>query len=718
MAPKSFSQGDSQLIADLHSLHKKSPKLVKPVQYAMPAVPEITIESWRMNEFKYYDIPSPFPTLARGLFSAEEKGEKGGESRYRIAVRGYDKFFNIGEVPWTTLLVASKHSIGPVPGVPESHAQAGERWLLRHLEKAGKTTEQLAEVLWEKNWTAVAEPQLCDDNFEEHVLPYSPEKTGLHLHGLNECSRHFKTQSTAVVGAFAREWGFIVTPSFELRSIPEVKAFTEEIGRSGRWNGDALEGFVVRTTVSSPPTDGRACADASPYAPGSSFFFKVKFDEPYMMYRDWREITKSLLSRGESANLPKNKMKRPETKVYVEWVRGEIKRHPTLFEGYVKGHGIIATRERFLEWLETKEGRNKQKMVETVEEAPQSPGKKFGKTIIMPVAVPGVGKTTISVALADLFHFGHTQSDDVRAKKRGPPFVQNVKRLLRDHEVVIADKNNHLRKHREDLRDAVRGMRPPVRLLALNWSLDRPHAVIHRIYSPWDGTSKLHEDVLWQFLRSTESLNDSEADATVEMDIGEDLEDSLARAIDGIVRVLGLPRPDVERVGAALAKARGYKPARTDAKQAAKEPATPRYFGLLAEIDLVDALDAHLTRQEGPVREFWDALKAQGRVARRPHVTIVHSKLLPGNITLWERCAALHALSAPPLFRARLGHVVANERIVAATVEDLGVDNPEEDEGQEGSSFVSQLDPGLRRRLHITIGTKDASILAAEAARW
>jgi tRNA ligase len=99
MAPKSFSQGDSQLIADLRALHKKSPNLVKPVQYAAPAVPEITIESWKMNEFKYYDIPSPFPTLARGLFSAEEKGEKGGGSQYRIVVRGYDKFFNIGEVP-------------------------------------------------------------------------------------------------------------------------------------------------------------------------------------------------------------------------------------------------------------------------------------------------------------------------------------------------------------------------------------------------------------------------------------------------------------------------------------------------------------------------------------------------------------------------------------------------------------------------------------------
>lgn len=105
MASKHFSQDDSQLISDLHSLHKKSPKLVKPIQYVVSTDPEITVESWKMNEWKYYDIPSPFPTLARGLFTMEEKGE--GQSRYRIVARGYDKFFNIGEVPWTNVSYAS-----------------------------------------------------------------------------------------------------------------------------------------------------------------------------------------------------------------------------------------------------------------------------------------------------------------------------------------------------------------------------------------------------------------------------------------------------------------------------------------------------------------------------------------------------------------------------------------------------------------------------------
>jgi tRNA splicing ligase len=110
-----------------------------------------------------------------------------------------------------------------------------------------------------------------------------------------------------------------------------------------------------------------------------------------MMYRDWREITKSLLSKGESANLPKNKMARPETKTYVAWVKDEIKRNLSLFDGYTKGHGIIATRERFLEWLETDEGKRGKGKTETDKQAAKPPGKEFGKTIIMPIAIPGVG---------------------------------------------------------------------------------------------------------------------------------------------------------------------------------------------------------------------------------------------------------------------------------------------------------------------------------------
>ena len=101
------SSEDSDLVASLHALQAKSPRLIKSSTYPAPADPSIQVRSWKMNEFKYYDVPSPFPTLARGLFTREipdDSQEEGKASKtYQIVARGYDKFFNIGEVPWTTV---------------------------------------------------------------------------------------------------------------------------------------------------------------------------------------------------------------------------------------------------------------------------------------------------------------------------------------------------------------------------------------------------------------------------------------------------------------------------------------------------------------------------------------------------------------------------------------------------------------------------------------
>jgi tRNA ligase len=53
---------------------------------------------------------------------------------------------------------------------------------------------------------------------------------------------------------------------------------------------------------------------------------------------------------------------------------------------------------------------------------------------------PFSGKTAVAVALAHIFGFGHTQSDDVQAKKPAPVFIKNVTKLLEKQDVVIADK--------------------------------------------------------------------------------------------------------------------------------------------------------------------------------------------------------------------------------------------------------------------------------------
>jgi tRNA ligase len=289
------------------------------------------------------------------------------------------------------LLITSKHSIGPVSGSEESHAQVGERWLLKHLEDAGKKPEQLAARLWEKQWTAVAE--LCDDSFEEHVLPISREMSGLHLHGINANSGDFNTQAQPVVDAFAEEWGFIKTASIVLNSVKEVREFTEETGKTGKWKDEAVEGFVVRTTIGPRPADPQN--DTPPYTPGTSFFFKVKFDEPYMMYRDWRELTKALLSakqRGniKNAKISKGKLRRKETVIYKQWVENEILRNPKAFDSYSKNRGIIAVRDQFIRWLESPEGSRAKESVQVPDPAETSE-KLNGKVVLVPIAVPGCG---------------------------------------------------------------------------------------------------------------------------------------------------------------------------------------------------------------------------------------------------------------------------------------------------------------------------------------
>ena len=112
-----------------------------------------------------------------------------------------------------------------------------------------------------------------------------------------------------------------------------------------------------------------------------------------MMYRDWREVTKILLNTKGSlsdARLPKSKLTRPQTKLYVKWVKAEIGKNHSQFQDFNKGKGIIATRERFLKWMETEEAKET-----VVDEEASASNVTFGKTIILPIAVPGVGERSI-----------------------------------------------------------------------------------------------------------------------------------------------------------------------------------------------------------------------------------------------------------------------------------------------------------------------------------
>lgn len=242
-----------------------------------------------------------------------------------------------------------------------------------------------------------------------------------------------------------------------MNTLAEVRSFTQSVEDKGEWEGEPVEGFVVRCTVAPPPNNDASLetdldnlsltASTPPAAPvertkngkikqtlppkplvpppypsGSPFFFKIKFEQPYLRYRGFREITKALLPlleplvpsdsknplnqpQKKEVKVPRSKLQDPESVLYESWCRRVMETNPEWFEGIKKGKGIVAVRERFLEWCETEEGSGE--LTEAREKFDGRGGKGetmkgedgkkrgeegWGKTILFPVAVPGCGE--------------------------------------------------------------------------------------------------------------------------------------------------------------------------------------------------------------------------------------------------------------------------------------------------------------------------------------
>jgi tRNA ligase len=252
---------------------------------------DIELTGWKFQDWAYSKKNSNLPTQARGLFTLGDK----------IVVRGYDKFFNVGELPVTswesieqntigpyyatlkengcivflsgledgTLIVTSKHSTGPRADTPNerNHSWVAKVWVERHLASAGKTSEELARELYSKNATAVGE--LCDDSFEEHILPYTGSRAGIYLHGMNQNCPQFISAPWSDVSSLAHEYGFHETKYHTAPTLTSLKEFLFKCAETGSWGSEDVEGFVIR------------CKKVD----GSDFFFKYKFEEPYLMYR-------------------------------------------------------------------------------------------------------------------------------------------------------------------------------------------------------------------------------------------------------------------------------------------------------------------------------------------------------------------------------------------------------------------------------------------------
>nr|CAG8540912.1 4063_t:CDS:2 [Entrophospora candida] len=693
----------------------------------------ITVSSWKIKEGDYKK--SHVLTMARGLFTRKAEDE-----RYEIVIRGYNKFFNVGEMktwkdlmshtespyeltvkengcvifigglPGGHLIVTSKHSTGERQGVI-SHAVKGTEWVERHLASTKKSPNDLANFLYKNKLTAVAE--LCDDSFEEHVLPYPSEISGLYLHGMNYNVIDLKTWPSEKVQEFAREWGFIPTQYIMKKSIDEVKEFTDKIGKNGHYDGRAVEGFVIRTKDRST---------------GECFFFKVKYDEPYFMYREWREVTKTIL------NKKKPKSKYALTQKYINWVTEKLRTEPGLFEGYKMNHGIIKIREMFL---------NDQKMPgETL--ISTKVDKEFKKTLIITIASIGCGKTSLSLALSKLFGFEHTQKDDMTSRV---DFYKNIGDLLETHYVVIADWDNLTLKLRKTLIEAVKSRHQNLFIVGLYWYHD-----INNLEEVYKITSKRvfergehhqscipdipeYERLMWSFLRSFEPLDsnhgiDGQFNLVIELKIANDLKDNLKIAIEQLKTILEMREPSKEEIVKAIEEATHYEPTvhkiiekRSPEKSnrykdtlpspdpyknnptpslSPKKTNKPRnkppvYYGVkLVNFDMENFLADFFRENPNVDSGTFHKLQQNNRIKIDGHVTLIHRNLLKNNPSeeikeMWEQCKNLSDLKTQ----------------VKLYIDKLIFD------GEKMALVVKGIEPfikSINEIPHITVGTIDSSV--------
>lgn len=452
---------------------KKKTFTCKKSTFEVEGTKDVTVDSWKFNDWDYKR--SDLPTHARGLFTTHRK-----DGVPEIAVRGYDKFFNVDEVNNTRwrnietntrgpyelsvkengciifisgleddkLLVCSKHSTGVRSDQIVSHAQAGERWVERHVASVGRSVQDLARELRQMNVTAVGE--LCDDRFEEHVLAYDEAAAGIYIHGLNYNLPEFATMSGARVHEFADEWGF-KKAKFEIREdLDAVKRFLEGCAETGTWDGRETEGFVIRCQMSEGGT-----------GPYRDWFFKYKFEEPYLMYRQWRECTKAVIA----GRLPRIRKHEKITEEYLQFARRQFIKYPKLAKEYNQNHGIIGLREAFLQ----ERGLKGSEIIAM--EAQGNKGKETTRDVVLAtIASLGCGKTTVALALVHLFGWGHVQNDNIPKQKNKPKkFAFEITKEMETHPVVIADRNNHQRRERKQLFDDIFPVIQNTRFVALHY---------------------------------------------------------------------------------------------------------------------------------------------------------------------------------------------------------------------------------------------------------
>ncbi|XDG10222.1 hypothetical protein ABKA04_009837 [Annulohypoxylon sp. FPYF3050] len=757
-----YREQEPQEVENLvQSLANKSGKGVKARKntYDVKGSDGITVDSWRLNDWDYKK--RNLPTYARGLFTTRKRN-----GQHEIVVRGYDKFFNTGEVRETewenilnktkgpyeltlkengciifisgledeTLLVCSKHATGDRSDVEVSHASAGERWVDKQLATIGKTREDFARELRRRNVTAVAE--LCDDAFEEHILAYGPDKAGLYLHGVNVNVPEFMTYPSNIVQQFADEWGFRKVGLQTYDNVNDVKTFLESVAESGAHEGRDVEGFVIRCKMSVNPGQ-------EPY---NDWFFKYKFEEPYLLYRQWRECTKALIA----GKPPKYKKHTKITEEYLLYARKRLAADSKMAKAYNQNHGIIALRDDFLAYKHMKGSDAANIENEFGNDEASSVTR---DVVLVPIATIGCGKTTVGIALTHLFNWGIIQNDNITGKARPVQMVAAVRKLLLEHPVVIADRNNSERRERAQIIKDVQFQHKEARLVALNFAhgdMDEVRRVTReRVLKRGDNHQTIQAasdeakviGIMDNFIHRFQPCDpESDPDDGFDLVINLDPTQDSRANVETVVRELHLKYPSLiqnipsseEMDEAVKAAIENYKPnlkhtipdrnRGRDKKQSQQpkiqEPQAPKKKALeymsisVPAKDINVALEAAFKGTDPQTQRFYKQLQQSRRIQPLFHVTLMHRATAREHPELWKRYTELGTESQDQDGKisecdVQLERVVYDDRIMAVVVRILD----EEDKW----TCVNKVP-------HITIGTRDNGVKPKESndllANW
>ncbi len=736
----------------------------KKTTFEIPDAKGLSVDSWRFQEWDYKR--RDLPTYARGLFTYNKR-----DGTPEIATRGYDKFFNVGEVHETQwdnvaertkgpyelsvkengciifisglegdrLLVCSKHSTGPRSDADTSHAVAGERWVEKQLKEMGKTKTDLARELRKRNVTAVAE--LCDDSFEEHVLAYDEKSAGLYLHGVNLNLPEFATYPGELVHAFADLWGFKKAEYVMKDDLDTVKTFLDGCAETGSWNGRDTEGFVIRCRR-------KEHHDKTNY---QDWFFKYKFEEPYLMYRQWREVTKAVIA----GRAPRFKKHKAITEDYLLYARRQLAKNAKLAAEYNKNHGIIAMRDGFLQ----ERGLKGSDIIRQEESGDNSTATGVSRNVVLvPVASIGCGKTTVAVALTKLFEWGHVQNDNITGKQNRPKqFVNQITISLATHPVMIADRNNHQKRERKQLIDDVSSVVPDARFIALHYIHDPKPQMLpsirkitqKRVLERGDNHQTIQAnskgpkaiiEIMEGFLSRFEPLNpnsspDDGFDEIISLDVAAESRENLETVVNALHAYssqLVHEVPDSNDLDLAIdaalndyqvdikhdlsfksKKSQGQSqkngPAQANGSAQPKPPKAPtlEFFCVsLPTNEVRNTVDKAFGTQSPETSKFYRQLQGNRRLQATFHVTLMHRNTVSQDTDLWSYLSSLHASaqsSEQPSdnigeCRVRLERIVWDERVMCVVARLV-------DEGWKSVNVVA----------HVTMGTAAPTIKPKES---